>query len=71
MRLEDYLAETGESCASFARRLRDPVSGEAVRRWARGERVPEGVAMAQIFDASGGKVTPNDFFGIVPAGDGA
>lgn len=59
MRLQEYLASTSTSRADFA--LQIGVSVETVRRYLNG-RVPDSRIMAQIIEATSGKVTANDFF---------
>lgn len=62
MTLAEYLEETRESYADFARRIGS--TRQAVRRYAVEGRVPEPKAMQRIVFATGGKVTANDFFGM-------
>lgn len=65
--LSDYLKHRGLSQAAFGQLIDEPQ--QAVQRYASGRYVPRREAMLKIFEATGGKVTPNDFFGI--AEDGA
>lgn len=44
-------------------------SGEAVRRYANGDRIPDRVTMPKIVRETNGGVTANDFFGISLATD--
>ncbi|WP_374294128.1 hypothetical protein [Sphingomonas sp.] len=37
-------------------------TAEAVRRYIKGDRIPSRDVMRDIFEISGGKVTPNDFY---------
>ena len=60
MRLSAYLSDKGESTAEFAARL--GVTGEAVRLWLNGERIPRQEMMVRISQATDNAVTPNDFF---------
>jgi len=62
MTLKDWMASNETNVSQLARRIgRSP---EAVRRYAAGERIPDRDTMPLIADATGGAVTPNDFFGI-------
>lgn len=61
MRLQDYLVETGITRAEFARRI--GVKHISVTRYVEG-RVPESSVMGKIIEATEGKVTANDFFGL-------
>ena len=60
MNLESYLRERELTLSDFARTLL--VTPEAVRRYVSGERLPTREIMARIVAATGGAVTPNDFF---------
>jgi hypothetical protein len=71
MRFDDWMITTGESNAAFGRKLEPAVSGEAIRRYRVREREPDSKAMAQIFDLSGGLVTPNDWVGVGPRTENA
>lgn len=62
MRLQEYLTATSVSRADFARQI--GVSAESVRRYLYTGRVPEPPVMEKIIEATEGKVTANDFFGI-------
>ncbi len=62
MRLQDYLAETGMTRAEFARRI--GVKHISVTRYVNEGRVPEPSVMEKIIEATEGKVTANDFFGL-------
>lgn len=69
MNLEAYLSETGQSAAAFARKIgADPAN---VSRWKDDNRMPSKEWMITIFDATDGKVTPNDFYGIDEASPAA
>lgn len=62
MKLNQYLAESKTSPAQFAEQL--GVSKETVRRYLKGERIPDRDMMQKIALATACKVTANDFFGI-------
>lgn len=62
MLLEHYLTKRGLSHIQFAKSI--GVSGEAVRRYLKGERMPTPSVMSKIIDATHGKVTPNDLYRI-------
>jgi hypothetical protein len=62
MKLADYLAAHNLSYAEFARMIHAK-GKDTVRRYATG-RIPQEPYMTRIAEATGGKVTANDFFGI-------
>lgn len=62
MTLSDYLDANKITNAAFAARI--GVSRQAVLRYRAGDRTPGHAEMAAIFEATGGAVAPNDFFGI-------
>ena len=63
MKLSDYIAAHDLSYAEFARMI--GVTGkDTVRRYAELGRIPSEKLMIRIVEATGGKVTANDFFGI-------
>lgn len=62
MLLSDYLKLHGLSQAAFGQRIGEPQ--QAVQRYASGQYIPRREAMLKIVEATGGAVTPNDFFGI-------
>ncbi len=62
MKLAEHLKEQGISTDAFARTI--GVSGEAARRYLKGERIPEPKVMVKIVLASGGEVQPNDFYAV-------
>jgi transcriptional regulator with XRE-family HTH domain len=63
MKLADYLATQDISYAEFARKI--GVTGkDTVRRYAEQGRIPSETMMLRIVEATDGKVTANDFFGI-------
>lgn len=63
MKLALYLETHGLSYAEFARMI-GAKSDETVRRYTTGERRPNETNMVRIAEATNGKVTANDFFGI-------
>jgi Asp-tRNA(Asn)/Glu-tRNA(Gln) amidotransferase B subunit len=64
MELAAYLAEQRTSYAAFARVIGSK-HARTVERYAKGKQRPNAVMMAAIVQATGGRVTPNDFFGVV------
>lgn len=64
MTLDDYLKSTDQTEDAFAKRI--SVSQPAVHRYRNG-RIPTPDVMQKIVDATGGQVTPNDFFGLPEA----
>ena len=62
MRLTDWLAEQERSPKTFAERI--GTSEAAVRRYMCGSRIPIQGVMQRIFEATGGDVTPNDFYNL-------
>lgn len=60
MRLRQYLDEHSISVAEFAAQI--GVTVQAVYRYLDGDRLPERRIMEQIKEATGGTVTPNDFY---------
>ena len=67
MTLFEYLMETGETHQQLADRIGDCSLG-GLRKWLRGDRIPQKDQMARIVAATGGKVMPNDFYGYSSAG---
>jgi transcriptional regulator with XRE-family HTH domain len=61
MRLRTYLRINRLTIAAFAAAI--GASEAAVGKWARGERIPRRAMMVRIQEATGGKVTPADFYG--------
>jgi DNA-binding transcriptional regulator YdaS (Cro superfamily) len=62
MTLEDWMAGRDLTVPDFARTLgRSP---EAVRRYIKGDRIPDRETMLAIARETSGEVTANDFFGI-------
>lgn len=64
MTLNDWLAQEKLSPTEFGRRIGKPQA--TIQRYASGKRIPEPEIMAQIVEATGGAVTPNDFYGYSP-----
>jgi len=64
MRFDEWMSTTGTSNAAFGRTI--GTTGETVRRYRAGEREPDVKAMKQIFEATAGMVTPNDWVGVGP-----
>jgi transcriptional regulator with XRE-family HTH domain len=62
MTLKDYLAQEGNTATKLADET--GVSVSTITRAADGSTMPSRELMANIFKATGGTVTPNDFFGI-------
>lgn len=62
MTLKEFLTEAQIDRHQFAARIN--VSSESVRRYVKGERIPDKEIMGRIALATGGKVTANDFFGL-------
>lgn len=62
MTLEQYLRHEELTPSEFARQI--GVSPETVRRYTAGERTPDKIRMTKIAEATGFRVTANDFFGM-------
>lgn len=62
MTLTQYMQSEGITAMALAQKL--GVSVSTVTRAARGEVIPKPDQMRAIFKATGGKVQPNDFYGI-------
>jgi transcriptional regulator with XRE-family HTH domain len=62
MTLKDYLAQAGNTATKLAETT--GVSVSTITRAAEGRTMPTRDLMEKIFKATGGTVTPNDFFGI-------
>ena len=62
MQLADYLREQNLSQAAFGERIGEPQ--QTVSRIAAGRSIPRPKIMAKIVEATGGAVTPNDFYKI-------
>jgi len=61
MRFGEFLRQEGKSVAEAARELNR--NHETVRQWAVEGRIPRPDAQRQIFEWSGGVVTPGDWVG--------
>ena len=61
MKLDQYLSELGLTEAEFARLT--GLYQSTVHRLKRGQ-IPGPATMARVTEATGGKVTANDFYGI-------
>lgn len=59
MKLKDFMEAKHLTAADFARLLGD-VTGEAVRLWATGRRMPEPLIAEKIVEVTKGKVTVQD-----------
>ena len=62
MTLQEFLAQASLDRHQFAARIN--VSPETVRRYLKGERIPDKIVMGRIAIATDGQVTANDFFGM-------
>lgn len=62
MTLAEYLAQDGHSATALATKCNVEVS--TITRAAKGDTMPSRKLMADLFEHTGGAVTPNDFFGI-------
>lgn len=62
MTLKDYLALPDVSAARLAETV--GVSASTIWRAAEGRTVPSRKLMTDLFEATDGKVTPNDFYGV-------
>lgn len=60
MKLLDWLIAEDKTFAEFGAEI--DRTAEAVRRYAKGERIPDKETMPRIVTATHAKVTPNDFF---------
>lgn len=60
MKLDAYIRENGLTDAAFAEKVDRDRS--AVSRWRSGATVPDADSLKKILEATGGAVTPNDFF---------
>jgi transcriptional regulator with XRE-family HTH domain len=65
MELRQYLCLRDITVTDFAGAI--GVSVQSVHRYLNGERIPKREVMARIAAATGGKVTPNDFFASAEA----
>lgn len=64
MKLDEYLLNVGKTQAAFAREVEE--SPQNIGRYVNGDRIPEEHVMFKIFEATSGKVTANDFYGLPP-----
>lgn len=62
MKLASWLASKEMTPAEFGRIIGLPQP--TVHRYANGQRIPERDTMAKIVAATGGEVTPNDFYDV-------
>jgi hypothetical protein len=62
MTLAEYINETGETHEQLATRIGDCSVG-GLRKWLRGDRIPQKEQMDRIFAATNGRVQANDFYG--------
>ena len=69
MTLAEFLDANNLTASEFARQI--TVSPETVSRYCNRERVPRKDEMQRIFDATEGKVTPNDFYDLAAPQSGA
>lgn len=60
--LQQYLSNAEMDHRAFAKSI--GVSAETVRRYLKGERLPDKKRMSRIALATHGQVTANDFFGL-------
>jgi hypothetical protein len=60
MKLKAYLSDNQITYAAFGQRI--SVTGEAVRKYAEGLRIPRAAIMPRIVRATKGAVGPADFF---------
>lgn len=65
MKLAGYMSEHALTYAEFARRI-GSAHARTVERYAKGHQRPNAMMMAAIVRATGGAVTPNDFFDLPP-----
>lgn len=70
MKLKAYLAERKLSRAEFGSRLSRPRPSQTITRWCHGTHVPGPEDVAAIYLATGGRVTPNDFYDLPPLPNG-
>ena len=69
MTLSEYLKRHDLAAARFAEKI--GVTGESVRRYAAGERVPRPEIMNRIVEATDGTVQHRDFYGQGVPGEAA
>lgn len=63
MTLLEWMRREGLDIAGLANRL--DCTGEAVRRYTKGARIPDRQMMQRIHAITDGCVAPNDFYGLV------
>lgn len=68
MNFRSWLEREGISFSEMGQRIER--TGEAVRRYATGERIPDRETMPKIVRETRGEVTANDFFDIELPSDG-
>ncbi|WP_343545482.1 hypothetical protein [Sphingomonas paucimobilis] len=66
MTLADYLSEHELSYAAFGRLIGTKYA-RTVERYAKGQQPPNAEMLKRIYQATGGAVTPNDFFPFASA----
>lgn len=64
MKLADFISDLKISPEKFVEQHLADVSAGAFRKWLSGERIPRKEQMEKIFEITGGRVTPNDFYEI-------
>lgn len=62
MQLDDWLTRERLTFGQFGGAISR--TAEAVRRYAKGERIPDRDTMAAIVRETSAEVTPNDFYGV-------
>jgi hypothetical protein len=62
MTLAEHLKRVGKSPEAFAPEIKS--TGQSIRRWLAGQSVPRRDTMRLIFEATGGAVTADDFYGL-------
>ena len=68
MKLFDYLTAHGIPANDFAERV--GTTAATISRIANGQVMPRKALMAAILQETGGQVTPNDLFGLMPDRNG-
>lgn len=64
MTLQQWLEKEGLTPTDLAKRMNRPQP--TVARYVSGKRIPEPPIMKEIFEVTGGEVSPNDFYGCMP-----
>jgi transcriptional regulator with XRE-family HTH domain len=62
MTLDEYLVYAGVTAGEFAQRL--GCSVQTIYKYRRNQRFPNREVQRQIYELTGGKVTPNDWVGV-------